>query len=429
MNFSALILFGLVCAAMVVGCLRSRNHMYEFPLWAGILALGWFLPQAIGGWFKAGTYPDGAYANGMFFAALCMLALWGGFYGGRKLPGSRRSWLDARFENKRLFQSGVVLCLIGYYFHWKLTSLPDEVLAQTQWSGLTVRYLFLASVFAVGFITLWLVYLSRRKWMAPRFLIFIVPGLLLLLESAVLAGRRAAMMNLIAYVLIGLWLVRRMVLPRWVLVCGLVAGMLLINSIGIYRSIMADKEEPLGNRIREAVSADYLVRSKVLLEEGGGDFDNYVYLRQVVAEDRRFDWGLAHWNGLVFNYVPAQIVGQELKRALMIPLQDDAKERTKERYGHRFGTGGTVTGYMDAFASFGWMGWVKFAVIGWIMGVLYRHAMRDRFLGQLLYVYMFNAAMHAISHGTQTILVSQWVYFFVLGYPVLYWAKVRNNEC
>ncbi len=59
------------------------------------------------------------------------------------------------------------------------------------------------------------------------------------------------------------------------------------------------------------------------------------------------------------------------------------------------------------------------------MGVLYRHAMTGYFMAQLLYVYLLGTSMSAISHATHSVLVSQWVYFFAFGYPVLYWAKLK----
>lgn len=429
MNLLALLAYGLVNVAMVLCHLLKKERIYEFPFWAGALALGWFYPQAIGGYHNAQAYPAQSYASGMFFATLCTLALWGGYCKAVNAVPLKSSWLDAQFDLDRLFQAGAVLCATGFFFHWKLNSLPEEMLAQSQWSGATVKYLFLSSVFVFGFITLWLVYLSQPKLVVPRLLVFIIPSLLLLLESAVLQGRRAAMMNVVAYVLISLWFVRRVIIPQWALIGGLILGLVLINSIGTYRAIMARNDLSWRERFKLAANADYASESESLVKKGGSDFNNYIFLRQVIAEGSQFDLGLKHWNGLVFNYVPAQLVGRKVKNALLLPIMDDSIiiASAHDRYGYEFGTGGVATGYMDAFASFSWFGFIKFWAIGLIMGVLYRHAMTGMFLGQLLYVYMLSGAMHAISHGTHTILVAQWVYFFALGYPLLRWAKLRPS--
>lgn len=409
---------------MVVYYFSGKGRYNEFPFWAGVLALGWFAPQAIGGYLNASEFPAGAYSNGMFFAALCTLALWVGFAGSAHRIVSKPTWLDAVFEINRLYVAGAMLCVVGFFFQWKLSTLPAELTSMTQWSGAAVKYLFLSNVFIFGFITLWLIYLSQPRLIVPRLWVFLVPCLLLLLDSAILKGRRATMMNLVSYLVVGAWLVRGISLPRWMMVAGLCLGLLLINGIEVYRTIMTDEARPLSERLAAIREADFSKSTASVIKDSGWEFKNYIFYRQIYAEVGAYDFGVAHWNELIFNYVPAQIVGRATKQALMLPLFDPS-ERAKEEYGHLYGTGTTVTGYADAFASFGWLGFLKYVLIGWLMGGLYRYAMRGAFLGQLLYVYSLGTAMHAISHGTHAILVSLWIYFFCLGYPILYFAKLK----
>lgn len=404
----------------------GKGRYFEFPFWAAVLALGWFFPQAVGGWLNTADFPAGAYAGSMFFAALCTLALWIGFdVSARKVP-AKPSWLDAPFDIRKLHAAGALLCAIGFFFQYKLSSLPDEVTSQTQWSGAAVKYLFLSNIFVFGFITLWLVYLSRKKLFAPSLLVFIIPSLALLAEAAVLRGRRAAMMNLLSYVAASLWFVRRIAVPRWMLVTGLSLGLVLINAIGIYRSIMAEEGVPFSERLAQIRESGLAESAGGVLKESGHEFRNYIYYRQVYAENGGFDFGAAHWNELVFNYVPAQIVGRGLKNALMFPVHDHIA-LAEEKFGFAFGVGTTSTGYTDSFASFGWFGFVKYLLIGAIMGTLYRHAMLGSFLPQLLYVYSLGTAMHAISHGTNAILLSLWIYFLALGYPSLFLARAKRD--
>ena len=87
--------------------------------------------------------------------------------------------------------------------------------------------------------------------------------------------------------------------------------------------------------------------------------------------------------------------------------------------------GSTATGYLDAFGSFGWFGFLKFWIAGYIMGVLYRHAMQGAFLGQLLYIHTLPTAMLMVTHQTNEFLVRIWIYFLVLAYPVFYLAKYK----
>jgi len=428
MNLVGLIFYGLVNGAMVASHLLSSKRIYEFPFWAGVMGLGWFYPMAIGGYVNASHYPGAAYAHGMLFASICTVALWLGFAKASKSLPEKPSWLEARFDPDRLFTACALLTAGGLLFYWKLQSLPEEMLHQTQWSGATVKYLFLSSVFQFGFIGLWILYLSQGKIVVPRILFFLVPGLLLLLKAAVIGGRRSEMMNLVSFLFVSLWFVRRITPPAWVIGGAVGLGLILVNSIGTYRGIMKNKELSLGKRLQEASKADYTSTSKDLMRKSGLDFDNYIYLRQVTAEDSRYDFGLTHWNGFIFNYVPAQIVGRGVKSALMIPLKYNVYSSARSRYGYRMGVGTVTTGYYDAFASFGWLGFVKFWLVGWLMGILYRYGMRGWFFSMLLYAYMLGPAMHAISHGTHLFLVTKWAYFFLLAFPVLHWARIRASD-
>lgn len=425
MDFLSLVCYGGINVAMVLWYLRGKGMYCHFPFWLGCISLGWFFPQALGGFRNVEAFPDGAYSSGLFFATMCTLASWTAYELSLRRPSRRLTWLDARFDLNRLYWAGAGLCTAGFFFQWKLFSLPEEMLQATQWSGAAVKYLFLASIFKFGFLALWLIYISKREKFPVKLMIFIVPSLFLILDSALIGGRRAEMMNVAAYTLICPWFVRRAALPRWVLLLALVFGLILVNSIGLYRAIMKNDEMPLKDRIDTALNADYTEGSKVVVEESGEEFKNYIFSRYIIEKYSQYDFGIRHWNLLVFNYVPGQLLGQAFKKSLMLPYRNRTALIMRREYGHTVLTGTTSTGYADSFASFWWLGFLKFSIIGWIMAVLCRHAMQGQFLGQLLYVYTLGTAMHAVTHGTHAIMLSIWVYFFCLAYPVLNWARFK----
>ncbi len=429
MDLIALVLYGTITALMILVCFfRGRGNYFEFPFWAGLISGGWFLPQAISSFAEADQFPDGAYTAGLMFAAICNLMMWVGFEltNNRKAVGS--SWLNDDFDKGRLYFAGAVMCCIGFFFQYKLQSLPDELFSSTQWSGALVKYLFFASVFKLGFVALWLLYLTDRKVMNVKLLVFIVPSLMLLLQAVVLRGRRGAMMSLFAYIFCSIWLVRRYAIPRAVLVALVFAGIIMVNTIGVYRVMMSDKDTPLVERMSKAIKA--VSEEKNLSKGSGSEFKNYTHVIALYRDTKRFDYGGIHWNELVFNYVPGQLVGREFKQSLKLETGMSSREAAEillEKFGYRMKVGTTISGYADAFGSFSWFGAIKFLLIGLMMGTLYRHAMSGTFLGQMLYVYVLSAAMHAVSHGTNRILASVWVYFFALAYPLLYRAKIRRN--
>lgn len=426
MDLFLLILYGAINFAMLLYYLIQKGDFYKMPFWIGLISLGWFYPQAIGGYFNESEFPDHAYAYGMLFAFLCNLGLWIGWIFSYRKPLNTGSWLAVSFDEKRLYYVGALLCIFGFFFQWKIWSLPEEILAMTEWSGVTVKLLFFSGVYKYGFLILWLLYLKRGKWLSPHYLIFLIPCFLMFLEAAILRGRRAAMMEITAYVVVSFWFLRRCVVPRCLLFVGFSCGLILINSIGLYRTIMKDNTLDLSKRIEIAISADYIGENKTQLESSGAEFENYVYQRAVVGDLLTFDYGSIHWNLLIFNYVPARLVGETVKDSLFLPVPD-RREEVNTKYGYTWKYGSTATGYEDSFSSFGWLGFVKFIFIGLISGVLYRHAMAGHILGTILYVKFLNVAMHTITHDTHGFLLRDWVYFFMVVFPFIYWAKAKSK--
>jgi hypothetical protein len=76
----------------------------------------------------------------------------------------------------------------------------------------------------------------------------------------------------------------------------------------------------------------------------------------------------------------------------------------------------------DCFASFGYLGCLKYVVIGFIMGRWYRRAFRGDLAAQLAYSTLMSAALHTVSHGTVW-FVNEYIHMAIFSYPVLHWAR------
>ncbi|MDW1821129.1 hypothetical protein R7Z10_12115 [Vibrio sp. Vb1018] len=418
MDFIILLLYGLVNFTIIIKGLSSKQGYFYFPFWISVISLGWFYPQAIGGYFHIKEYPPYSYISALLFATICNISLFFGWYLSVYKHSSKKSWLSNNIEENRLYNVGAFFCLFGFYFQIKLWSLPEEMLDANQWSGATVKYLFLGSVFKYGFIILWMQYLKNGKWLNIKYLIFIVPCALLLLNAAVLLGRRSEMMNITVYLIFGLWFAKGIVFPRKYLIVGLCLGLILINSIGLYRGVMKDRDLDLATKISIVTNANYLEQTNKIFEGSGVEFENYLFSRQAYEDYGDYDFGAYHWNRVVLNYFPAQIFGNDLKNSLMIPTIDII-ELISYRYGAYRPVGSTATGYLDSFGSFGWLGFIKFLIIGYMMGTLFKSAKNGYWLPQLLYLSFLTVAMVSITHNTNDILVRVWIYFFIIIYPMI----------
>jgi hypothetical protein len=427
MNLFALVFYAVANLAMIGYYLASGKARYlEFPFWAGFIGLGWFFPQAVGGYNGIDLLPEGYYSKGVLLAALSSLALWHGYYYStrRELSPSSK-WLCGQYDLKRLYASCMLLCILGFFFFYKLQTLPKELTESAQWTGAPVKYLFLSGMFKIGFIGLFLLYLCQRKLFPLKFAM-LLPCFVLLLLPILLGGRRADMMNFIAYTLLPLWFVRRVAIPRVWITVGLALGIILINAIHLYRGAMDDESDAsLNEKLNRAAHQDYLAENKKLLSAPGVEFEKYIYRLAACEQLDAYDYGLCHWNELVFNFVPGQLIGRDLKQSLMLDYIDPVAAGN-EVFGYTGTPGATHTGYMDAYASFGMFGFIKFWVVGWIMGGLYRKAMFGFFIPQLLYAFALNSAMHSITHSSNEILIRIWIYFLMVGYPLFFLAKKRH---
>jgi hypothetical protein len=159
------------------------------------------------------------------------------------------------------------------------------------------------------------------------------------------------------------------------------------------------------------------------------------YQMAVIDRLDAHDYGIYHWNRLVFRYVPAQLLGRSFKEAMYLRingentriLATDLNDQTYEHFGYRKGMGLTTGGITDAYGSFWYFGFVKFVVIAAIMKRLYLSARRGSFTHQVFYLILIVPAMHIVSHNTNWFFgIMPHMVAFLL--PALLYARSRPSE-
>src|SRR5262249_34386783 len=157
-------------------------------------------------------------------------------------------------------------------------------------------------------------------------------------------------------ILLAWWFQRDRCVPRAMMLASLVVGFLVVNSIGEYRSASGGREGPKWD---EMANIDFVGNLQKLIEHGGPELTNCVYAIAAVKRTMEFDFGVMHWNWLVFNNVPAQLVGADLKNSLYIPVPTPVYDV----FLYEPDRGTTYTGLSDAFQSFWYFGCLKFFLI------------------------------------------------------------------
>lgn len=412
MNWLLIYVLLALCLGLLVKGLARPGGIYGYPFLAAATFLGFALPQMPA--LAADPFlPSGAFNKTALVAILCAGACSLGWTAGRR-PLSSLTWT---FDERRLLTVAAALSAAGALFFFKISHLPKEMISATQWTGLPVAYLFLATVLNYGFVAAVYCFARRPSKFALSIILFDV---LFYIDRIMIAGRRAETVEFLLIIALALWFRRGIAVPRLLVPLGIAFGALAITSTADYRAAANSSDGPDWT---EVMDIDVLGNFEKQLETGGLEMRNAAQRIHFVDQSHTFDYGAYHWNRLVFNFVPAQIFGSAFKDSLLIP---DVGRQFSLDYGSQVITGTTDTGIADAFASFWYLGAFKFFLIAYLLGRIYHAAVAGSTVHQFVYALSVTPAMHAVTHDTQYIL-SAWVHMAILFIPFLAFARVRTS--
>jgi len=116
-----------------------------------------------------------------------------------------------------------------------------------------------------------------------------------------------------------------------------------------------------------------------------------------VDRSGNFSYGAGYWNQLVFRFVPAQLVGADLKAGLQFYSPRANFSDTSLPLGVFPGT--TITGMADSYQAFGFLGCLFFALPAALFKNLWTAARhRNGLAAQLLYSQSIICAMRSVTH-------------------------------
>lgn len=406
MGWALIFVFLVVCAWLIAQGLARPGGIYGYPFLAGTTFLGFIGPQ-LPALAEDSHLPASAFAQAALFTVLCAAACGVGWAAGRRGQGGA-PWVLAR---RPTISVAAVLTALGSVFYYKLSTLPADATESTLLSGLPVIYLFLAKLLSYG---LYLAILCSFRFKSKTAAVIALAGAALLLHRVLLLGRRGETAEAFIAVALAAWFVWGMAVPRGLALAAVLLAAVALNSAGDYRAVTAGK----GGRTWSDLSVANLVANfSDVLRNGGPEMRNAVFRVHDAGRLMAFDFGAFHWNVLVFNFVPAQIVGSQMKQSLLVPIPAQSGSDYDPP------TGTTETGMADAFASFWFLGCIKFFLISFILGRLYCNAMQGHLVSQVLYIASIVPAMLAITHHTQW-FISNWLQILIFLLPGLALARV-----
>lgn len=203
---------------------------------------------------------------------------------------------------------------------------------------------------------------------------------------------------------------------KWIIPTFFVVGLFLNSQIGKYRENAYSNNVSISENIK---NLDFsFTQKKTTLQNQ--EINNAILGINACYENGVYDFGSFNWNGLVKNFVPKKLKGEDFKQSLMFPLRNEALVNNLSK------SGSTMTGYYDAFTSFGIFAGIKFLFIGLILGRLWKKSEKS-VLSLILYVALMSPSLHSITHSTNNFF-SCIVFFLFFVYPLFRLSIVNNID-
>ena len=409
MAWSFLSLLTILCIGILLRGLIVRGAFYHFPFLAAATFLTFVLPQ-LPGLINTPFVSDSSISKVLFFSCLCLAMCGVGWSVG--VHGHRPR--DHYFSEARLLHVAAALSLVGAFFFYKFGHLPDDQRLRGMHTGAAVAYLFFAKLLTYGLAIALICYAQRMSKFALAIILF---DSVFYLERIFIAGKRGETAEFFLLFALAFWFQRRWAVPRPVVVASILLSGVAMLGVEEYRLATLYNSKPDWSAV---MNIDLARNWDRMLEQGGPEMRNATMAIEQIDRTRRFDFGVEHWNSVVFAFVPAQLVGQSFKASLGI------KTSAVFERGYDPSLGSTATGMTDAFASFWYFGCLKFFVIAWALGLIYSAAAHGNTTMQITYMLSAIPAMLAITHFTNEIVIA-WIHMAAFLVPALYYARVRST--
>lgn len=402
-----------VSGLLIIRGLMFKTGPLRYSFLTAVVVAGWFIPQALG-LVDDLMLPDGGFALTMFYASACLVAV----HLGEVLTKRPSSMNVVAYDQKRLLIGAGIMSAVGLFAYSMTFRVNFEFTERGLTTGLVTILYFFARLQYFGFGIALLLLLSRWSWPA---LAIVLIDLNSIVGFTLFGGRRGPAVDIALISLCMLWFQRQLMVSRVALVAGATVAAIVVNSIGEYRSLVASNARL--PTLEEIFEIDFLGNFTRITEEGFYEVRNAINYVAASFDTANYDFGLSYWNFLIFSFIPAQIVGADIKAALMFNLDDNAIAA----YGYERHTGTTFTGFADSFTSFSFLGALVFFAISRLFANWWHRANAGDVRAQAFYAISMASALHGVTHATQWFVVSlAMLFIFVL--PLFAWARVSSVQ-
>lgn len=388
---------------------QRSNGIFQIPCLFSIVSLTFVSPQLFDIMCLVNN-PDEYMGMGLYVMLSCSFAIILGFERGRCCPVNKIR--KKTFVRSRLWYVIAVFAVIGI----SATLLNRGVYKGGFVSGTYVVINFFTSYLDYLLIIILIV---RYKNIHLPWIVYVILVVVIFLQidKFLITARRGEAIQFVLTLAFFFFFTRpektyqRL---RWVIPFFFIVGMLLTSQISSYRNKAYSGKVSVIENIK-GLDVPF-VSERTSLKNA--EMNNAILGINTCYQNGVYDYGIVNWNGLIKNFVPSSLGGLQFKKSLM------CHEENKTLVTYLSRSGSTMTGYYDAFTSFGLFAWVKFFMIGLVFGLLWRQ-LSFSVVALVLYVGTLSSALHSITHSTNNV-TSDLFFFIVFIYPFIKFCTVSS---
>lgn len=397
---------------------------FTLPTLFAIVILLWVVPQL---WSIRIRFP---YFDQPLFTIYLMtiLAMFGTAVGWSqgKAHGRRRNF---RMPNRQLlFGTAIVLTAIA-----GITTLLIRYQgvgiggAQT---GIVTILLFFNNLKIVAlFLSIYLALRHRSR----ASLVLVAINLLIYAPLILLFFRRRAMVELAVCIILGLWFARGFLVPRIVVLSVLLAAFPLVFAVGALRTLAMGDIGWSYLSLADLRTIDFFALTPFADSSRAPELLNAVNLVQLADLHGLHTLGTETWNRFIHQWIPAQIVGADVKIALM--FQGTISDNLYTRFNYLIPTGSTNTGIGEAYLEFGYFGALFFTFTAYFMGRWWAQAHRGDPWAMAFFVAGMTPALISITNYASyfydmmlLFLIMIWMIRGVLSKFIQSWSRPSHSR-
>ncbi|WP_198161435.1 hypothetical protein [Picosynechococcus sp. PCC 8807] len=383
----------------------------------GGIFLSFLVPQAIALTNNPSFVSPQAVDRILIHSCLCVAMCWLGYLFKPKLKWLAK--INVPMDIRRLTQAAWVLVLFGRVCSFLLGQITIQTTGAGTWTGPATILLFFSQTSLIGAAILLIVALGDRyrPWVN---LLGVGIALWPTLFSVIEYGRRQPTATVLIIIGLGLYFTRNITPPRWLVLGLVILSASLIPLIGQLRGGFWDALFT-GNL---AIN-DLRLAFNNLLEGQTLELRNAALIAEAASRTNQYGYGTGFWNSIVFQYVPGQLVGYDVKEFLYINLTNFS---LTDLFGYDTPTGTTLTGVGDSFREFSYFGCFIFALIAYWFKNLWVAAVSFRSIySQILYIGLVSPALVGLTHGIGRFL-QEAIFQVILITLVSRYARQKNAD-